>query len=54
VTFIEAYAVGALATLVALRVRHGPRHVLWQYVLALVWPWPLAVWLAEAIDDEGA
>jgi hypothetical protein len=53
VSFSEVYAVGAIATLVALRVRHGPRHVLWQYVLAVAWPWPVAVWLAEAIDGGG-
>ena len=46
------WGVASCATLLVLRLRHGPRHILRQWLMALLWPWPLCVWLAELLDAQ--
>jgi hypothetical protein len=44
------WGLASLVTLVVLRWRYGPHYLFQQWTMALLWPWPLCVWLAELLD----
>ena len=50
---LVVWGLASLVTLVVLRWRYGPEDALQQWAMALLWPWPLCVWLAELLDGAG-
>ncbi len=48
---LAAWMLAAFAALVVLRWRYGPHHVVHQWTMAFLWPWPLCVWLVELLDS---